>query len=48
MWDRIWETWRWTIVRINHFETEHWVIAFVILLAIGFLCMQGLGSRKAY
>ena len=48
MWDRIWDLWRWTIVRINNFETEHWVISFAILLTIGFLCMQGLGSRKAH
>jgi hypothetical protein len=46
MWDLMVDSWRWTIVQVNNFDTEHWVISFVILLTIGFLCMQGLGSRK--
>jgi hypothetical protein len=48
MLERISDGWNWTILRINSFDTQHWVIAFAILLAVGFLCMQGLGSRKAH
>lgn len=29
-------------------EREHWIIAFVLALAIGAICLKGYGSRTSY
>ncbi|MGA2617676.1 MAG: hypothetical protein ABSF26_08710 [Thermoguttaceae bacterium] len=33
---------------IEHMDTHHWVIVFIVAIAIGALCMRGYGSRKAF
>ena len=45
MWNLLYAGFRWSIHHINRFEGEHWVVAFCVLLTLGFLCMQGLGVR---
>jgi hypothetical protein len=42
-----WDGLNWATRHVNGFHTRDWVIAFVILLAIGGICLRGLGIRGA-
>lgn len=33
---------------IDHMHTQHWLLALVVAVVIGALCMRGFGSRSTY
>lgn len=37
-----------TMRLLMQMEREHWVIAFGVLVVVGFFCMRGFGSRTSY
>ncbi len=44
MWHFIQKTFR----HIDRWDGQEWLVALVIALAIGFVCMKGLGSRSKF
>jgi hypothetical protein len=33
---------------IDHMEPKHWVMALAAVIAVGYLCMKGIGARSNY
>ena len=47
MLEMLFDGFNWMARAVTRFDSHHWAIGFGILLAIGFLCMRGLGVRGA-
>jgi hypothetical protein len=33
---------------IDHMEPQHWLMVLAGVIAVGYLCMKGIGSRSHY
>ena len=45
--EMIFDGFYWASNEVTKFRFQHWAICFVALLALGFVCMKGLGVRGA-
>jgi hypothetical protein len=48
MWDYFHQLERETMSIVVQMERNHWLILLGVLMAVGFFCMRGFGSRTSY
>lgn len=44
----MWQLLRSALNQITHFGPRQWLVAFVVVVVVGALCMRGFGSRSSY
>jgi len=47
MLEMLWDGFDWAAHAVTRFDMRHWAFCAGLLLAVGFLCMRGLGIRGA-
>ena len=42
----MWSLYNRILTHINHFDIQDWLLALVVVVGVGFLCLKGLGSNS--